>query len=67
MNKKYKRTQLGSKLAAEPMVVSDAHNNNPAPMQEPPTKKCAIEDTVSVDEYFDTLISQVHNDYAIVG
>ena len=63
MSKTYPETKNESTMAAEPAVAYAAQNTSHVTM-EVPTNKDILATTMSVDAYFDELISLVHKDYA---
>ena len=50
--------------AAEPVAPYGVHSSYHAPSKSVSTREQVMASTVSVDEYFDELIVQVHEDYA---
>lgn len=50
--------------AAEPSIPYNTLNHPQIPTSDSSRKEKILEETLSVDEYFDELISQVHTDYA---
>ena len=51
-------------LAAEPVVVYGMDIAHSVPVSKSSTREQVMASTVSVDDYFDELISQVRKDYA---
>ena len=61
MRKKYKDLQDESHIAAEPAITYVLPNNTPETKNT--TREKIPSNTMSVDEYFDELISLVQKDY----
>ncbi|MBQ7572382.1 MAG: hypothetical protein IJT19_09115 [Bacteroidaceae bacterium] len=64
MVKKYRDIEPETVMAAEPVAAYEARRGNYAPSKSVSTRERVMASTVSVDEYFDELISLVHKDYA---
>lgn len=64
MSKKYPEVQDENTVVAEPAVSYAAQDVYRVPAKDTSTRERVMASTVSVDEYFDELISQVHADYA---
>lgn len=62
MEKTYCDTEAGHAMAEEPVASYAVPHSYQTPSKR--TRERVIADTMSVDEYFDELISQVHKDYA---
>ena len=64
MNKKYPEAKTESTTVAEPMAVYAVQNAYRTQASDTSAREHVMASTVSVDEYFDELISQIHADYA---
>lgn len=51
-------------VAIQPALVHDVHSDYQSQPKSVSVREHVMASTVSVDEYFDELISQVHKDYA---
>ena len=51
-------------VAADPVVAYETSRRYHAPAKDTSTRERVMASTVSVDEYFDELVSLVHKDYA---
>ena len=65
MSKKYKPLESDSpSMASEPTCTYNNQVSRHTPVNKTTAKEQVMSSTVSVDEYFDELISLVHKDYA---
>ena len=64
MGKKYRDTETEQLMVGEPVANYNISSSRNTTSQELPKRNNVMEETVSVDEYFDELISLVHKDYA---
>lgn len=64
MEKKYRDTETEQMMVEEPAATYNVSSSCNITSQELPNRNNVMEETVSVDEYFDELISLVHKDYA---
>lgn len=64
MSKTYSETKNESTMAAEPVVAYATQNASHVQMNATTNKEDILAKTMSVDAYFDELISLVHKDYA---
>jgi len=65
MTKKYQTGQTEEILsAAEPVCVYNEQDGSQTSARKESSREQVLTSTVSVDEYFDELIAQVHKDYA---
>ena len=64
MSKKYRETENEPLKVAEPSFNYAANGNCQTISKGVSHRDSVIASTVSVDEYFDQLIAQVHKDYA---
>lgn len=64
MSKKYCEIENEPLKVAEPSAIYAAHSNCQTTSKGVSHRKSVMASTVSVDEYFDKLIAQVHEDYA---
>lgn len=64
MSKTYQDKQEEPIMAAEPVSAYGVRTNYAMPTKAVSTKDRIMASTVSVDEYFDELITLVHKDYA---
>ena len=65
MSKKYKPLESDSlSLASEPVCTYNNQVSRHAPVNKNTAKEQVMSSTVSVDEYFDELITLVRKDYA---
>ena len=63
MGKTYREIETEPVMAAEPIASYTASGYHSLSMEDS-TRKRVLASTVSIDEYFDELISHVHKDYA---
>lgn len=61
--KKYNISEDKDSMAAEPFADYRGQNVYSVAVQNASTREQIMKNTVSVDEYFDELIRQVHKDY----
>lgn len=61
--KKYNISEDKDSMAAEPFADYGGQNVYSVAVQNASTREQIMKNTVSVDEYFDELIRQVHKDY----
>lgn len=64
MKKEYPEMQDEKQMASEPLAVYEVHSSTPVISATDDREAKILASTVSVDEYFDELISLVHQDYA---
>ena len=64
MSKKYRETENEPLKVAEPATIYADHSNCQTIFKGVSHRESVMASTVSVDEYFDQLIAQVHKDYA---
>jgi len=64
MGKKYQDMKEEPLMAAEPLVAYGVDNNRQLSDEDLSFREKIMAETVSVDEYFDELISLVRKDYA---
>ena len=65
MSKKYKPLESDApSMASEPACTYNNQVSRHTPVNKTTAKEQVMSSTVSVDEYFDELISLVHKDYA---
>ena len=64
MSKKYREIENEPLKVAEPAAIYAAHSNRQTTSKGVSPRESVMANTVSVDEYFDELISLVHKDYA---
>lgn len=63
MRKKDKKTQEQSSIVSEPLISYGVNSVSSAITTLPSTRESILKSTMSVDEYFDKLLSLVHQDY----
>lgn len=64
MNKKYHNEEMGNSMVGEPEAAYTVNSHHPITNNGDITRNRIMTNTVSVDEYFDELITKVHEDYA---
>ena len=64
MSKTYPETKNESTMAAEPVTTYAVRGSSYAPKKALADEEDILANTMSVDAYFDELISLVHKDYA---
>ena len=64
MSKTYQKNQEETVIAAEPVATYGVSNTITNPSKVFTTKERVMASTMSVDEYFDELVTLVHKDYA---
>lgn len=64
MSKEYKDIKPDACLANEPVTTYGVRERHHAPVNRGSNREHVMATTMSVDEYFDKLIEQVHEDYA---
>ncbi len=64
MSKTYQNIQEEPVMAEEPIAAYGVHSTYAVPKKVVSTRESVVASTVSVDEYFDELITLVHKDYA---
>ena len=64
MNKKYKDNQDEPLMSSQPVAAYEVRRPHCSPNKCESMRERIMANTVSVDEYFDELISLVHHDYA---
>ena len=63
MDKKHKNKEKEPMTVAEPAIAYGINSGSNAPFTHISLRNRILENTISVDEYFDKLISLVHQDY----
>lgn len=63
MNKDYQDIQEGTHMVNEPAATYGISERHHTPVKRSTNKEHVMANTMPVDEYFDTLISKVHEDY----
>lgn len=63
MDKKHKNTEKEPMTVAEPAIAYGINPGSNAPVTHISLRDRILENTISVDEYFDKLLSLVHKDY----
>ncbi len=64
MSKNYQDIQTDANMASEPVATYGIRERRRTPVNRGSNREHVMATTMSVDEYFDKLIEQVHEDYA---
>lgn len=63
MDKKHKNKEKEPMTVAEPAIAYGVNTGSNSPFAQTSIRERILENTISVDEYFDKLLSLVHKDY----